>query len=175
MHTRNLDGRVLRFGHRGWLWHNAFLLYDHGTDSIWHHQTGRAMSGELRGRALGRVPSALMTYGAWLEEHPGTLVLPKPGDPAIPVDTDSYASRNATLQVGLGVEVPGAERLYPLPRLAGHGLVEEDLAGVPLVVAAHLPSRGGSGSRSPPVRSISRRASSARSASGSPGCRSAWT
>ncbi len=143
MHTRELDGRVLRFGHRGWLWHNAFLLYDHATDSIWHHQTGRAMAGELRGQALARLPSSLMTYEAWLEEHPDTRVLPKPLDPSIPVDSDSYALRNARIQVGLGVEVPGGERFYPLPRLAGHGPVEEEVAGVPLVVAAHLESRSG--------------------------------
>ncbi len=133
MHVREIDGRSLRFGHRGWLWHSAFVLYDTETDSIWHHQTGWAMDGPLRGKALPRYPTQLMTWRAWKAEHPGTLVLPKPNptDPA--VRSDDYARRNAVISYGLGVDLPGAFRLYPYVELDA-GPVEEYVDGVPLVV-----------------------------------------
>ena len=135
VHVRKLDGKPLHFGHRGWLWHDAFLLYDHETDSIWHHQTGWAMSGPRRGRALARLPASTMTFGAWRAEHPDTLVLPKPTDPETPVDADTYAERNAALALGVGVDLAGDFRLYPFDALSSDGVVEEVIGDLPLVVA----------------------------------------
>ena len=142
VHTRDVDGRKLRFGHSGWLWHNAFMLYDQATDSLWHHQSGRALSGRFRGKVLGRLPTQQMTFAAWTREHPGTLVLPKPTDPSAPVDTDSYREHVRRISIGLQVEVPGAVRLYPLSEMPDGVLVEDELADVPVVVAGHAPSGG---------------------------------
>jgi hypothetical protein len=136
VHVRELDGKELHFGHRGWLWRNSFVLYDVGTDSIWHHQTGRAMAGPLYGRALPRLPTVLTSWGEWRTAHPGTLVLPKPFDPD--VDVDHYATRNAGLSFGIGVELGGQDRLYPLTAFAGDRVLHDTLAGVPVVVAPHL-------------------------------------
>ncbi len=136
VHTRDVDGRTLHFGHSGWLWRSAFLLYDRETDSLWHHQTGRALSGPLRGRSLGRLPVTHTTWGAWRAEHAATLVLPKPADPDAPVEVDVYARRNATLVLGVGVDLPRARRLYPLRAVRAAGLVHDEIDGVSLVVAA---------------------------------------
>jgi hypothetical protein len=134
-HDRALDGRVLRFGHSGWLWHNAYLLYDRETDSLWHHVWGTALSGPLRGRTLRRLPLRFLTFGAWRAERPGTLILRKPGPEAgIETGRDGYAVRNARLRHGYGVDVGAASRLYRLDALAG-GPVEEVFAGVPVFVA----------------------------------------
>ena len=135
VHERTAKGRVLTFGHSGWLWHNAYLLYDRETDSLWHHATGIAMSGPLRGTRLARYDdTALMTFAAWRAEHPGTLVLAKPADGQAELDRDVYADRNAARRFGLAVELPGASRFYPLTALAELDAVEEDVGGVPLVV-----------------------------------------
>jgi hypothetical protein len=135
VHTRTIDGRTLTFGHSGWLWRNAYLLYDRETDSLWHHATGIAMSGPMRGRRLPRIPStAIMTFAAWCAEHPDTLVLAKPTDPNLPVETDGYAPRNRTLAFGLALHVSGAPRFYPYGTLPDVGAVEDEFAGVPLVV-----------------------------------------
>lgn len=145
VHVRELDGKELHFGHRGWLWRNAFVLYDVGTDSIWHHQTGRAMAGPLYGRSLRRLPSVLTSFGEWRAAHPGTLVLAKPRDPD--VDTDPYAERNAGLGFGIGVEVGGEDRLYPLHLLLAQGVLHDEVAGVPLLIAAHRDGTTGSAFR----------------------------
>jgi len=136
VHSRIVDGRSLRFGHRGWLWNNAYINYDLETDSLWHHQTGWAMSGPLRGKSLARFPTVLVTWSAWQAEHPETLVLPKAPDDPRPIDRDVYSERNAVLVFGLGVDLPTACRLYSFDDLrAAGGIVQEEIGGVPLVVA----------------------------------------
>lgn len=142
VHARELDGRSLRFGHRGWLWHNAYLLYDRETDSIWHHQTGWAMSGPLRGKALARFPTVLTTFGAWTATFPDTLVLPKPTDGRDAFGRDRYADRNVGLAFGLGVDLPQAFRLYAFDEVDGAGgIVSEVVEGQPLVVVRDRPAR----------------------------------
>lgn len=134
VHERTAEGRVLSFGHSGWLWRNAYLLYDRETDSIWHHATGVAMSGPLRGTRLARYDdTAVMTFAAWRGEHPATLVLVKPAE-ARDTDRDVYANRNATVRFGLSLELPGASRFYPLSALAELDAVEDEFAGVPVLV-----------------------------------------
>ncbi len=142
MHTREVDGRTLTFGHSGWLWRDAYLLYDRETDSLWHHQTGVAMSGPLRGKVLARVPStAVMTFAAWRAEHPGTLVVPKPATGMPEADVDVYAPRNRTRSFGLGIDLPGASRLYPERPLGDLHPIEDVVAGVPVVVVRDVVAR----------------------------------
>ena len=136
VHVRTLNGRSLRFGHRGWLWRNAYLLYDIETDSIWHHQTGWAMSGELRGESLRRFPTTQSTFSAWVRAHPRTRVLPKPAQHDGNLNVDVYAGRNAGLAFGLGVDLPEAYRLYPYQAVADvGGLVQDEIDGLAIVVA----------------------------------------
>lgn len=144
VHVRSVatkDGlRVLTFGHSGWLWRNSYLLYDRETDSLWHHLTGRAMAGPLRGTSLRRLPTTVTTWAAWKAEHPSTRVLPRPptGPRGEPTDADGYAPRNARLRFGYGIDVEedagAASRLYPFDALPPDGLVEEEVGGVPVVV-----------------------------------------
>ena len=135
VHARTIDGRALTFGHSGWLWRNAFLLYDRETNSLWHNATGVAMSGPMRGKRLPRFDAtAIMTWAAWRAEHPDTLVLAKPDDPAAPVESDSYANRNARFPFGLALDVPGAPRFYPFDAMKPLDAVEDDAAGTPVVV-----------------------------------------
>lgn len=144
------------FGHSGVLWHNSYLLYDRETESLWHHLTGRAMSGPLRGARMRRLPVSILSFGAWRAEHPGTLVLPRPandtsvvGAPGpVPTGADLYAERNATIRLGFGVDAPdgfdgvdgvGSSILVPLDELHA-GPLETEIPGVggplPVVVVA---------------------------------------
>jgi hypothetical protein len=133
VHRPQIDGRKLTLQHSGWLWNSSFLLTDRETGSLWHHATGVAMSGPMRGRRLPSVAStAVMTYGAWRREHPDTLVLATPDDPD--TDVDVYAARSAQSSYGLALEVHDAPRLYPFDALSPLGAVEEDVADVPVVV-----------------------------------------
>ncbi len=140
MHARTIDGKPARFGHRGWLWKNAYILYDVETDSLWHHLTGRALSGPLRGTALARWRTELLTWEAWRAEHPDTLVLPKPAAHPADLSVDVYAQRNSGLRFGLGIEIGEERVLYPLA-LLHDGPVEDEVAGIPVVVAGDGASR----------------------------------
>lgn len=133
VHVREIDGKPARFGHSGWLWHNAFLLYDVATDSLWHPVTGRAMSGPLRGRSLRQLPVAFLTWRAWRTEHPGTRVLRKPR-----ADGDDYDERNARMRFGYAVDVGAASRMYAFSDLPGAGTVEDTVGGTPVVVVRDL-------------------------------------
>jgi hypothetical protein len=132
---RRVDGRTFTFGHSGWLWHNAFLLYDRETDSLWHHETGVAMTGAMRGRRMPLYENtSIMTFAAWRAEHPETLVLVKPADPRIGVDADGYDARNARRLYGVAISPSGVARYYPLASMAALDAVEDEVGGTPVVV-----------------------------------------
>lgn len=148
VHIRHLpdaapDAEPLSFGHSGWLWHDAFLLYDTKTDSLWHHLTGRALSGPLRGHALPSVPTLLTRWRTWLRAHPDTLVLAKPTESEAPVHTDVYASRTQTLRLGTAVHVGAEDRLYPWSELRVPQVVHDEVAGRSLVLVYEHPTRTG--------------------------------
>lgn len=54
---------------------NAMTWFDHKTESIWSQPWGRAIKGKLKGESLALLPSQIMTYENWLDEHPETLVM----------------------------------------------------------------------------------------------------
>jgi hypothetical protein len=135
VHSRDLGGQVLDFGHSGLLYRGAFLLYDRTTDSLWHNATGRALAGRLRGRTLSRLPSWFVPWETWKATHPTTLVLAKDtGDPDH--QRDAYRDRNTLLKLafGLGVDAGSGGRYYAHAELERMPLVQERVDGVPIVV-----------------------------------------
>ncbi len=68
------------FGVSGKLWNGVLVMYDRATGSLWTQIDGRAIEGEREGELLEHVPSSFTTWGAWVAEHPDTLVLDKPED-----------------------------------------------------------------------------------------------
>lgn len=76
MHDRQIaDGRTLKFGNQGWLYMRAMTWWDWETDSIWSQPIGAALVGPLRGTKLRLLPSALVPWKTWREEHPNTQLL----------------------------------------------------------------------------------------------------
>jgi hypothetical protein len=68
------------FGVSGKLWNGVLVMYDRARGSLWTQIDGRAIEGERQGEMLNHVPSSFTTWGAWVAEHPETLVLNKPED-----------------------------------------------------------------------------------------------
>ncbi len=77
VHVRKVDGRLLDFGVSGSLWKDALVMYDRQTRSLWTHVTGRCIEGALAGARLSMLPATVMTFRAWVVQHPTTLVLAK--------------------------------------------------------------------------------------------------
>jgi hypothetical protein len=133
--SRTLDGEVLDFGHSGLLYRSAFLLYDGATKSLWHHATGRALTGKMRGKRLEPVPSRFVKWDVWRKARPTSRVLAK--DPLnVQYNGDAFEHRNRALKLrfGLGVRAGKEERLYELSELDRMPLVQETVGGVPVVV-----------------------------------------
>lgn len=170
VHSREVEGRVLRFVHSGRLWNNAFLLQDAQTGSTWAHVTGECIQGPLRGRRLRPLPATpTITWAAWRRLHPRTTALSVDGDEDFPADTYAEYQRDPG-RTGLfpfrrldrrlppktmvvGVAIGGLARAYPHSLLNQRRLVQDDLAGRPVLVwrdpasgasAVHLrPAAGG--------------------------------
>ena len=73
--ARSIEGQELTFGVSGKLIMNAVVLYDHQTDTLWSQFLAEGVQGPLTGVRMELLPSQLTTWGAWLDQHPDTLLL----------------------------------------------------------------------------------------------------
>ena len=140
-----VSGRAFCFDVFG-LDRQVFTMLDRETDSLWNHLDGIAISGPMNGSRLAFLSMPQMTWGAWRESYPDTLVL-SPDTPfrnryspvRIAVYNNSEAlqgdDRLPSNELVVGVEVNGVFRGYPIDQLqqAG-GVVNDNLNGVPIVV-----------------------------------------
>lgn len=69
---RQVDGRNLAFTAVAETDQGVMLMRDQETGSIWQGLTGRAIEGELIGKALERLPSHYSFWFAWSDFHPDT-------------------------------------------------------------------------------------------------------
>lgn len=72
---RRIDGRELTFGTTGNLRFSDLVMWDRQTESWWQQFTGEAIVGEQTGGRLARIPSRIMSLGAFRERHPDGEVL----------------------------------------------------------------------------------------------------
>ena len=89
VYARQIEGVTLTFGVSGMLIMGALVMYDRESDSLWSQFLGEAVQGPLDTVVLEMLPSQLTTMGAWISEHPDTLVL-NPGVPGGTLDPYSY-------------------------------------------------------------------------------------
>ena len=164
VYDRRVGDHELTFGNTNALYDNDLVLYDHQTNSFWWQLAGRAIVGELTGARLEAVPSSMMRYADWVDQHPGTLVLSTdtgfdrhygggsldgyqqavnagslPFDPTGPgIDDDRLRPGDEVVGVAVGDEA----RAYPLEE--GPAVVNDEVGGRPLVV---LTTATGTGAR----------------------------
>jgi hypothetical protein len=131
VYERELDGRVLNFGHAGMLYQNSFLMYDQQTESIWIQVTGEAFHGPLKGKKLKLMPSTVTTWEKWKERYPHSLVLPGRRSENFMGVYDGMAT---TRGLGLSVVVRFKAKLYPFEILAGRPVVNDRFNGVAVLV-----------------------------------------
>ena len=75
MYDRDVDEQQLTFAVSGLLWNMSLVMIDDQTESLWSHILGEAMSGELEGTQLEKLPCALTDWSTWLAAHPQTTVV----------------------------------------------------------------------------------------------------
>lgn len=129
-----IDGKVTEFGVSGLLYNSDVLLYDRNTESLWSQISSDAISGELVGTRLKRLPISHTTWQDWQSRHPNSLVLSEETGHFRDYSRDPYAgyekSRSLFFSVNnrapetyhpkelvVGLEVDGSFKAYPFIEL----------------------------------------------------------
>ena len=151
--SRSLGGVVYDFGTTGNLRNSDLVMYDRQTESWWQQATGRAIVGQLTGRQLEFLPSALIGWQQFAQLHPDGQALTRdtgyqrdyganPYAGYDRIDSDPFLLEDKTLIDGrlspklriLGL-MRGTEAVaYPFPSLADARVVDDSVADEPVVV-----------------------------------------
>jgi hypothetical protein len=144
---------VYTFGSSGFLFRSNKLMYDHQTNSLWHHLTGEPVVGPLAsgGIRLRVLPVVITTWKEWRAEHPDTRVLDlktgyqrdyTPGRPygryfaspdtMFPVSPRS--DRLRTKDLVFGVRIAEARKAYPLDVFRRDPVVNDRVGTTAVVV-----------------------------------------
>ena len=75
MYDRNVKGKNLTFCVSGQLWNRSLIMKDLETSSRWSHILGVSVHGKLKDTELTTIPCDMVTWSAWMREHPKTTVL----------------------------------------------------------------------------------------------------
>lgn len=150
---RELDGRPVEFGVSGKLYNSELVMYDRATDSYWPQSLGKAVVGPSTGKIIEKVPTDTVFWGDWKAVHPDTLVLSRDtgflrsysgANPygefgnfrdinlRFPLEHDD--PRLPAYDVVYGIEVDGMFKAYSQDALSDAGVIDDELAGVPVTV-----------------------------------------
>ena len=71
---RQVDGKTLRFKDVGRQAEGYLVIQDAETDTVWHALSGQAISGELLGSTLDKLPGHMTYWFSWKDYYPDTEV-----------------------------------------------------------------------------------------------------
>jgi hypothetical protein len=150
-----VDGAVIEFGVSGLLYNNDLLMYDRGTQtpSLWVQAIGEAVVGPQTGALLDLLPITQAEWGEWKTAHPDTTVLSPATGFKYDYESNPYTGYESTdwvlipLAGGenrrisrktkvLGLCVNGVKKAYVLDELRSKQVVNDEVAGVPIVLIA---------------------------------------
>ena len=142
MYDREFEDKEHHFGVIG-VDEGTLIMYDDETQSYWSQLVGRAVSGDMEGTHLEKLPSTMTTWGQWKELHPETTVYIKRSVPYSSRFTKETFEKIAAMEPGpvrsndliVGLEGHVYARAYLVRRLAGERLVEEQFEGAPIAVS----------------------------------------
>jgi Protein of unknown function (DUF3179) len=158
--TRAPSGTVYTFGTSGLLYRSNKLMIDRQTQSLWLNLTGEPAVGRLAGEPvrLPVLPVVVTTWQEWRTRHPATTVLAldremerRWGFSYLPGAADRRrAGVSFPVWLHSGALEPHAEifavrlgdraKAYPLRRALAERVINDRLAGEPLVVVADAES-----------------------------------
>jgi hypothetical protein len=126
------------------------VMKDRETGSVWQHETGLCLIGELKGDQLEILPSEMCNWTTWFSEHPDTTVCFPPEDYRHPSPLgfifEKLLDHGPEHLVGpgitkpdkrlgqhefiIGITVGGIPKAYPLARLIEQGTIKDTVAGI---------------------------------------------
>lgn len=150
---RNFDGRILDFGTTGRLRMSDLLMYDRQTETWWQQFTGQGLIGEYAGRHLEEYPASIVAFEDFRDQHPQGPVLSRRTGHNRPYGENPYRGydridqspfmfdgdtdpRLPPMERILAVRIDDESRAYPFGAFREPGVVNDEVAGVPVAVFA---------------------------------------
>lgn len=156
---RTVNGQETTFGVSGYLYRNDLVMYDEATGSLWSQIMATAIAGPETGETLDLIPSSITTWEAWQAANDDVLVLRPP--PESNTVTGRYSYRDYSRypygnyrrseriglsgeyhddrlhpkEIVIGIKHAGTVKAYPLSVVARERVVNDHIAGRPVVVA----------------------------------------
>ncbi len=96
---RVINNVTVTFGTSGKLYNNNLVMYDRLTKSLWSQIWGQAISGQVTGYTLKRIPLDVLPWGEWKKLHPNTLVLSEQTGFNRPYGDDPYGGYYTTDEI----------------------------------------------------------------------------
>lgn len=108
-------------------------MLDEETQSLWSHLLGKCMEGELKDTELVSIPSVITDWGSWKIQNPETdaMILPIQGR-SLKYDVSFYS--NLPERFVIGYVSGGTAKSYGFPDLSKQPLVNDEVAGNPIVI-----------------------------------------
>lgn len=148
---RRLDGQVLDFGTTGKLRLSDLVMYDRQTESWWQQISGQAIVGEMSGKILNRVPATIVAFEDFKRAYPAAPVLSRRTGHTRAYGSNPYRGydrvddqpflfnhpvdkRLPPMERVLNVSIDSTHRLYPFSLLKSEPVINDTVAGVPVVV-----------------------------------------
>jgi hypothetical protein len=131
VYARKVGDQVLTLQVSGKLWNRSLVIRDIETGSLWSHILGKCMDGDLKDATFDFIPATLTTWKDWKERYPESTVLDLPRTASsfvreIMDQKDVYA---------YGIKIGAATAAYSYTQLFEQSVMEDELAGSPLVIA----------------------------------------
>ncbi len=145
------DGTVLDFGTSGNLRKSDLVMYDRQTFSWWQQFTGTAIVGKLTGTQLEFLPSQIISWRDFKDNHPDGMVLSRNTGHARSYGRNPYVGydninsypflfdgvvdgRLAATERVVAVELNGSDVAYPFSEISAVGVVNDLVAEIPIAV-----------------------------------------
>ncbi len=146
---RRVEGETLRFGVSGNLRNSDLIMWDDRTQSWWQQFTGEAIVGEYTGAQLELVPSLVVSFEQFAEQHPDGVVLSRDTGASRSYGVNPYAGYDslsspflfdgqlddrlpATERVLAGV-IGGESIAYPFSILSEQRVINDTIGGEEVV------------------------------------------
>lgn len=153
--NRVIDGQILEFGTSGKLYNSNLVMYDRTSESLWSQALGEGIVGKYAGTKLERIPFDLAYWREWKKLYPDSKVLSTDTGFGRPYGADPYgdyytspsiyfpvANRDNRLgvkEIVIGLEHNGVYRAYQLSKIEEEHVINDDIAGRPLLITSQYP------------------------------------
>ena len=148
---RRVNGEVLDFGVSGLLRNSDLVMWDRQTTSLWQQVTGESVIGQFAGAELDVLPTSIVSFGQFAESFPeGLSLAAESGRGRADYGINPYRGYSSSaspflfdgeidqrlpaLSRVIGVTEGDAVAAYSFIRLAEEQVVNDEVAGVPIVV-----------------------------------------